>query len=152
MVRFNLWQKWLVILGCIVTVFGIFMALANAGSLFDLFNQQIDPVFWEDPVLPAEALAFRTWVYGAWGGTVAGWGVFMIFLASRPFKAKESWAWWCLVVGLGVWFVLDSGLSWRAGVIFNVVFNSVLLVGAAVPLIITSKVFLTGDEPVSKSG
>jgi hypothetical protein len=142
MIGFRGWQKWLVILGCIVTAFGAFMALANAGSLFDIFNRQIDPVFWNDQTLPDEALAFRTWVYGAWGGTVAGWGVFMIFLASRPFKEKQSWAWWCLVIGLSLWYLLDSGLSLRSGVIFNVIFNSVLLLGAALPLIFTAPVFL----------
>jgi hypothetical protein len=141
MFGFDGWQKWLVVLGCIVTAFGTFMALGNAGPLFQLFNQQIDPVFWNGQTLPAEAVDFRTWVYGAWGGTVAGWGVFMIFLASRPFKAKQSWAWWCLVVGLAWWYALDSGLSWLAGVTFNVIFNTILLVAAALPLIFTAPVF-----------
>jgi hypothetical protein len=145
MISFNWWQKWLVVLGCIVTTFGTFMALANAGPLFELFNQQIDPVFWNGQALPDQALAFRTWVYGAWGGTVAGWGIFMIFLASRPFKGKESWAWWCLVVGLGWWYILDSGLSWYAGVTFNVIFNSILLIAAAVPLISTAPSFLKSN-------
>lgn len=142
MLGFEWWQKWLAVLGWIVTAFGVFMALTNAGPLFDLFNQQIDPVFWNGQPLPDEAFAFRTWVYGAWGGTVAGWGVFMIFLANRPFRAKETWAWWCLVIGLGLWYVLDSGLSWYAGVAFNVIFNSVLLAAAALPLIFTAPFFL----------
>jgi hypothetical protein len=145
MIDFDGWQKWLVVLGCIVTAFGTLMALANAGPLFDLFNQQIDPVFWNDQTLPDQALAFRTWVYGAWGGTVAGWGILLIFLASYPFKAKQAWAWWSLVIGLGVWYVLDSGLSWVAGVTFNVILNSVLLIAAAIPLVFTAPTFFRAD-------
>jgi hypothetical protein len=43
------------------------------------------------------------WFYGVWGATIAGWGIFLIFMACIPFKQREKWACNCLVVGLGVW-------------------------------------------------
>ena len=112
---FDGWQKWLVAVGCLVILFGVFMALANQT---------------------------RTWVYGAWGATVAGWGVFILFIAVKPFKQQQPWAWWCLLLGLGVWYLLDSGLSWRSGVLFNVLFNTILLAAVGIPLIFTASSFL----------
>lgn len=139
---FDGWQKWLVAVGCLVILFGVFMALANQTALFNPFNQQIDPLFWGQAGLPSEAVAFRTWVYGAWGATVAGWGVFILFIAVKPFKQQQPWAWWCLLLGLGVWYLLDSGLSWRSGVLFNVLFNTILLAAVGIPLIFTASSFL----------
>jgi hypothetical protein len=141
-IGFGWWQKWLVVAGCVVTAFGVFMALANATPLFHLFNQQIDPVFWDQAALTPETIAFRTWVYGAWGATVAGWGIFIVFIAARPFRERRAWAWWCLLLGVGVWYLLDSGLSWRSGVLFNVAFNTILLAAVGLPLVFTAPSFL----------
>lgn len=147
MLDFEKWQKWLVVVSWLVTIFGVFLALANSSPIFQIFNHQVDPIFWYGGTLPDEAVAFRTWVYGAWGGTVAGWGIFMIYLTSRPFKDKQPWSWWCMVAGLAIWFLLDSGLSWRAGVMFNVIFNAVLLLAAGLPLAFTAPVFLKAEKP-----
>ena len=53
-----------------------------------------------------------------------------------------KWAWNCLVVGLGVWFVLDTGISWQYGVTFNVFFNIVVALATGVPLVFTLKAFV----------
>lgn len=142
MKRFSFWQKWLFIVSLVVTAFGLFTALFNQTVLFDLFNRQIDQIFWDSAPLPAGVATFQSWLYGVWGATIAGWGIFLTFIAYIPFKRREKWAWNCLVVGLGVWFVLDTGISWLYGVYFNVVFNIVVALATGTPLLFTRKAFV----------
>ena len=70
------------------------------------------------------------------GATVAGWGVFMAFIAHYPFRRRERWAWWCLVTGLLVWYLPDTALS-LVYAPFNAAFNSLLLVNFGLPLLFT---------------
>jgi hypothetical protein len=138
---FTFWQRWLLVLSVVIVAFGLGMAVLNGTPLFDLLNHQVDPVFWDNQPLPAEALAFRGWAYGVLGATMAGWGVFFVFLTQVPFRRKERWAWNCLALGLLVWYVPDTILSLASGVTFNAVFNTVLLVLVALPLFFTRKEF-----------
>jgi hypothetical protein len=141
MKAFVFWQRWLVVLGVLITAFGIVMALFNATVAFRLFNDQIDPVFWGTRHIPPEAKAFRGWVYGAWGATVAGWGVFALSVALKPFGAREMWAWTCLTAGMLLWYILDTGISLAGGVVFNAAFNTLILILAAIPLAMTRQAF-----------
>ena len=115
------------------------MALFNRTPLFDVFNQQIDQAFWDSGQVPVGVTDFQGWIYGVWGATVAGWGIFLSFVAYFPFKQREKWASSCLVVGLGVWFVLDTAISWNYGVVFNVLFNTVVLFIIGIPLVFSRK-------------
>lgn len=143
MKSFIFWQRWLLAAAVLITAFGVFMALFSAAPVFELFNRQIDPAFW--PEAPdAAARRFQQWVYGVWGSTVAGWGVFIAVLAARPFRQKERWARTCLLAGLGLWYTLDSGLSALYGVYFNVALNTLLLAAAGLPVIFTWKEFEGG--------
>lgn len=139
--RFTFWQKWLFFLSLGITAFGIFMVLFNQSTLFDLFNRQIDPSFWGSAPLPEGVTSFQNWLYGVWGATITGWGIFLSFLAYFPFRQREKWAWNCLGAGLGLWFVLDTWVSWRYGVSFNVIFNIVVALAAGLPLVFTRKAF-----------
>jgi hypothetical protein len=141
MSKFSFWQRWLFAVGLIVTAFGLVMAFLNGTAVFDLFNDQIDPVFWGAGAIPEAATRFRQWVYGAWGATVAGWGVFIVFIARYPFRARERWAWSCLAVGLLVWYLVDTGISLYFEVYFNAAFNTLLLGLVALPLAGTRKHF-----------
>lgn len=116
------------------------MALFSGTPIFDLFNRQIDPAFWNANV-GAEAREFQKWMYGVWGATIAGWGVFVTFVAHYAFANREKWAWNCLAAGVLLWFVLDTALSLNYHVIFNAGFNIALLVAAGVPLIFARKDF-----------
>jgi hypothetical protein len=146
MERFLFWQRWLFVVSLLITLFGVMMALLNGTGLFDLFNRQIDPVFWGTQDIADEAKNFQRWVYGAWGATIAGWGVMLGFIAYSPFRKKEAWSWKCLVAGLTVWYLLDSGLSMYFKVYFNAVFNTGLLILAAFPLVFTRKSFSDGRK------
>lgn len=138
---FRFWQRWLFVVGVVVALFGGVMALLNSTVIFEVFNDQIDPVFWGAESIPGAAQGFRGWVYGAWGATVAGWGIFIIYIAHYPFRKRELWAWNCLVVGLVIWYVLDTGISLYYKVYFNAVFNTLLLIVMILPLGATRSLF-----------
>ena len=139
--RFGFWHRYLLILSIIIVTFGIFMALFNQSPIFDLFNNQIDPVFFSDSPIPGSYAQFQGWVYGVLGSTMAGWGVMIFFIVQNPFRQREKWAWNAIAVSLGFWYLLDTGISLYFGVTFNAVFNTVLVLLLAPPLGSTRKVF-----------
>lgn len=141
MLKFIFWQKWLFVVCIFITFFGLLMFVFSGSALFDLFNRQIDPAFWGEGPAIAGIKPFQHWIYGVWGATIAGWGIALTFITHFPFRNKEKWAWSCWVLGLSVWFVLDTGLSLYSKVYFNVAFNTILLIMAGLPLVITRKAF-----------
>jgi hypothetical protein len=140
--RFLLCQRWLLILGAIIVVFGVALALLYSTPLFDIFRTQIDPAFWGVGELTGGTALFQQWIYGVLGATMAGWGVCIAFIAAVPFKRKEKWAWNCLATAVSLWFVVDTFLSGRFGVMFNVAFNVLIFLAALVPLAFSRKYFL----------
>jgi hypothetical protein len=138
---FTFWQRWLFVLSLIIIAFGLGMAALNNTPLFDLLNRQVDPIFWGTQPLPQAALAFRGWTYGVLGAAMAGWGVFIAFVAHSPFRRQESWAWNCTALGILVWYLPDTSISLASGVIFNAAFNTGLLALVALPLFFTRKAF-----------
>ncbi len=141
MINFSFWQRWLIVVGIVISVFGVVMTISSGTPLFDLFNRQIDPAFWSTNAADGAARQFQHWIYGVWGATIAGWGIFLTFVACFAFGRQEKWAWDCMVVGLLVWFVLDTSLSLDYKVYFNAAFNTVLVVFAGLPLVFTRKHF-----------
>jgi len=141
MTSFSFWQRWLFVVGVIVSVFGVMMALLSGTPLFDLFNRQIDPAFWSTNTVGDATKQFQQWIYGVWGATIAGWGIILTYIARYPFSKKERWAWNCLVFGLLVWFVLDTSLSVFYKVYFNAAFNTALLILVMLPVVFTRKEF-----------
>ncbi|MBI2526652.1 MAG: hypothetical protein HYV93_11770 [Candidatus Rokubacteria bacterium] len=142
MSHFLFWQRWLVVLSVLTSVFGLLLAFLSRTALFDvLFNRRVDPVFWGDGEPAAAALLFQGWIYGVVGATVAGWGVMMAFVAWHPFRQKQRWAWNCLAAGMLVWFVVDTSITLHFGVVFNAAFNTILFAAALVPLLMTRKEF-----------
>lgn len=135
------WQRWLFVLGLAITAFGVLLALFSGTPLFDLFNRQINPVFWNTLEGVTAARDFQGWAYGVLGATMAGWGVFITFIAHIPFKRKEKWAWDCLLAGVLLWFIIDTAMSLHFKVYFNAVFNTALLVVVMVPLVFSRKDF-----------
>ena len=141
--KFMFCQKWLTGLGMYLTVFGIVLAVFPQSALMDsVFNNQIDPQFWQNGILPQNAQRFQAWIYGVLGATVAGWGVLLALIALYPFKARQRWAWNGLAAAFGIWFVVDTAISAINGVGFNVVFNTLLLLAAAIPLVLTRRNFI----------
>jgi hypothetical protein len=76
-------RYWLTSVGLGLTAFGVVMATASTTPIFrSVFGPLIDQAFWTGPV-PDEAISSQAWVYGAWGGTVAGFGLLIAVVAKR---------------------------------------------------------------------
>ena len=136
-----LWDRWLLVVGWVVVLFGLLLAVFNRSAPMDLlFHDQIDPAFWPDAPPPA-ALSFRTWAYAVLGATMAGWGLLVVALANNPFARRERWARNALAASLGLWFVVDTSLSLAAGVAFNAAFNTLFLLMVAAPVVATWRDF-----------
>jgi hypothetical protein len=139
--QFAFWQRWLMGVGVIIVAFGLFMAFFNQTPVFNLFNRQVNPVFWGTGMAPVEAGRFQNWAYGVLGATMAGWGVFFLFLAGQAFRRRERWAWNAILAGVLLWFVVDEYISVASGVYFNAAFNLVIVVLIGLPLIFTRRLF-----------
>nr|CAP47891.1 putative integron gene cassette protein [uncultured bacterium] len=142
MSRFDFWNRWLLVVGWVLVAFGLIFAVLSQTWLYELaFNRHIDPVFWPEKPIPPSAEQFQAWIYGVLGATVAGWGVFVVFLARHPLRRRERWAWNCLFIGITAWFAVDTAISAFYGVFFNVLFNCGLAVSVYLPLVATRKEF-----------
>lgn len=140
---FRFWRRWLIILGWGLAAFGLALALFNQSAPFNLlFNDRINPVFWPAGALPPEARAFQQWAYGVQGAVLCGWAIFIAFLSMYAFPLHQRWVWWCFVIGLSVWFVIDTAISLCFGVGFNALVNLLLFVALAVPLLLTRRAFI----------
>ena len=138
----RLWDTWMVAVGWILVVFGILLAFANQTRLFDVvFNNQVNTVFWSSPVAPESVVPFQRFIYGVLGMTVAGWGVFFIYVARYPFRRRERWAWTCIFAGITLWFIPDTAISAYFGVYVNVALNVTIAILVYVPLIATRRLF-----------
>ncbi len=136
---YRFWRYWLLVVSVFIIAFGTVMALLNSTIVFAFFNAQINPVFWGPNPVPPPAQAFQAWVYGAWGATVMGWGITMFFIAWFPFERKERWAWYCVIISVSFWFLLDTGISLWFGVVINAILNTTILILVLIPLIFTWK-------------
>lgn len=137
--RFDFWHRWLWWDSLGLIVFGVGMAVLNRTYVFAPINGPIDSGFWTAGALPEGVSAFQGWIYGAWGATVAGWGLTAALLVRHAFARHVSWAWWALASGVGLWFVLDTFFSAWYGVVPNVVLNTILVVLFMLPLAATRR-------------
>lgn len=138
---FLFWQRWLFIVGVVISIFGMFMSFFSGTALFYLFDSNINSIFWGTADVADGVKGFQRWIYGAWGATVAGWGIFVTFIAHYPFQRKEKWSWNCLLSGVLVWFIIDTGFSAYFNVYINVILNTVFLIAVILPLVSTRKHF-----------
>ena len=132
--NFKFWQKWLLVSGIILSIFGISMVL-NINS--EKFNPLIDPVFWGNETPNIQVRNFQQWVYGVLGATMAGWGIFIAFIAAVPFKKKEKWSRDCIIIGILSWYILDTFISLKANVKFNAIGNTILAIIILMPIFFT---------------
>jgi hypothetical protein len=141
MTGFSFWQRWLLVVSLLISLFGILMTFLSGSIVFDLFNHLINPVFWKSSPIEDNAQRFQQFVYGVLGAVMAGWGVFMSFIAHYPFRNKEKWAWNCIVAGTIVWFVLDNSISLYQNVYLNAIGNTGLFILVMLPIVFTKKSF-----------
>jgi len=108
-------------------------------------NDRINPVFWGDGPVPHASALFMQWIYGVLGATVAGWGVFMVFITRYAFCRQERWARDAMVVGLLLWYVVDMSITLYFKVAFNAALNTTLFIMGMLPILMTWNSFTKRD-------
>jgi len=141
---FTFWQRWLLVVSWIIVLFGLALALLNATPIFDLMNDRVNPVFWGDDAIPQATTLFMRWIYGVLGATVAGWGMFMVFITRFPFARRERWARDAIVFGLLLWYVVDTSITLYYKVAFNAALNTTLFIMGMLPIVMTWNSFTDG--------
>ena len=141
MMRFTFWRIWLSVASVCMIVLGLLMVFFNQHPLFVSINEPIHIVFWPNLDMTDAVGNFQRWVYGTWGAAIAAMGIFATFLTQKGFSRKEKWARDCLGASILVWYLLDTMVSLSCGVVANAVFNTVCLIGFALPLIFTRRDF-----------
>ncbi len=135
MIGFRFWQKWLVVLGLMITLtMGIFFTFSH---LLNIEYSYINLAFWGSQTAPLIVADFQDWIYGVYGAIATTFGLFIIFIASIPFKRKEPWSWYCLVSCISVWFVLDTSISLGFKFYTNAIFNLIFFILLMLPLAFT---------------
>ncbi len=142
--KFRFWQRWLLVVSCVITVLGIIMAFSKLTLFFELSDKQYNPIFWGAESITTEIEKFQIWNFGVLGAVVSGWGVFFIFIARYPFRQREKWSWNAIVAGSILWFVIDTSYSIYYLVYPNIALNIILFVVIILPLIFTRKEFIKG--------
>jgi hypothetical protein len=140
--RFDFWIRWLIVASAGVVVFGLMLAFFPNMPLLGPINDQLETVFALDPPSPGFH-PFQHWIYGAWGATIAGWGLLVSFTVWLPLRKKERWAWYALTSSLLLWFLVDSGLSLLFRITDNVILNTLFLLLLGTPLLALRAILLS---------
>ncbi len=139
---FSFWQRWLLIASVGITGLGLIMTFFSQTPFFDaVMNNPVNAAFWNTEIVSEQIRAFQQWIYAVLGMTVAGWGVFIGFIAHIPYKKKERWAWVCIITGMTLWFVVDTSFSAYFRVYLNVALNIGLYLLVMLPVFFTRKHF-----------
>ncbi|MEO8669784.1 MAG: hypothetical protein ABI411_00640 [Tahibacter sp.] len=133
------WQRWLFGVTLLTIGFGLFLMLAPRPTregfswLFYASPQHID-------TLGAEAVNYITFLHGALGAAILGWGIVLMLVTLGPFRRGTREGWLAIAASLIGWFVPDVMVSLWFGFWQNVVLDGVFAVLYAAPLIGTWRI------------
>jgi len=130
--RRSAWISWLTIVLVIVLLYSFMLVVAGsvAGSAFEFLGfgppESIDTPQLHDYLrLP----------YMVLGAVMAGWSLLMLLIVRGPLREGADWAPGFLLLAVGLWFVLDTGMSLVLGFPTHALFNVPFALALAVPLI-----------------
>ena len=127
----NRWIIWLQIVLAALVVYSLLLVLAGsvAGSLFSWFGFGPDDAIDSDAVREYLKLPFMVL-----GAVMAGWAFLMIQIVRGPLRDGVPWAWTFMVRSLGLWFVLDTGMSFVLGYPSHALFNVPFAIALGLPI------------------
>ena len=140
--KFKFWQKWLTYANVITIAVGLLVAFAGNSFFFEIHNNYTKDVFMNGNEFEANILELKNWMFGIIGGTIVGFHILMVMISENSFKKKELWAYKAMWIGLMSWFIIDSGISFYYGAVYNIILiNLAALILIGIPLVMTSKEF-----------
>ncbi|MFM7252266.1 MAG: hypothetical protein ACKO27_04275 [Ilumatobacteraceae bacterium] len=128
----NAWIRWLEVALIIVLAYSLLLVFAGtvAGSLFTLLG--FGP---PDAIDTVEVRDYLKLPYMVFGAVLAGWAVTMLQLVRGPLRDGATWVVPLMGRSLGVWFVLDTGMSLALGYPAHALFNLSFGIALAIPLV-----------------
>ena len=128
------WDRILLVFVGIVTIYSVGLVVAGlflGDHLFDRLGFGPD----DGPIADDDARRYLRLLYGIPGSMLVGWMLTIAALLVGPLRRREPWAWSAITIGVGAWFVLDTGLSLTLGFVGHAAFNVVFAVALAIPLV-----------------
>ncbi len=140
--HFLFWQKWLFYTSLLFAFSGIVFAFFGKNIVFLPYDKMLANIFWNSSQFPPQADAFRAFIYGPLGGTIACCYILLAFIARYPFKEKQLWARNAIIMAFSVWVIIDSVVCLRFGVYPQIyIINAFSISVKALPIIFTWKDF-----------
>ena len=128
----NVWIRWLEVVLILVLAYSLLLVFAGtvAGSLFSLLG--FGP---PDAIDTADVCDYLKLPYMVLGAVLAGWTLTMLQLVRGPLRDGGKWVVPLMGRSLGLWFVLDTGMSLALGHPAHALFNLPFGIALAIPLV-----------------
>lgn len=97
-----------------------------------------------------EALALGKFMIGILGPTVASWGLLFLFVVNVSFATRSRAGWYCMMLAITGWCLLDMALSFNAGVWLNLLIDLFVLWLLLTPLLKTRGWFFGAPDPLPR--
>jgi hypothetical protein len=138
--NFEFWRVFLLLSSSFQVIFGLTIAFCTP-RILPWYPEALHQTLWNTPTVHPEAERLYAWLFGVLGATMAGSALLQVFVVQYPFKNREPWAWWGLLLALLIWAIPDTALSLYFGIIPNALFNLIPLAGGLIPLLLTYDAF-----------
>jgi hypothetical protein len=131
----NFWKKYLMIIGLSLIAMGAYVAFLNNTSVFALFGNLINPVFWADGMTTEGTRNFKGFIYSFSGVYVLLWGINFLFISKYALVRGNKWAWNCLALSTIIWFTIMEPFSIYYKVYYNAIGDVIFFILIAIPMI-----------------
>lgn len=138
---FQLGIRWLQLSLAASVVVGVLLVAASGTALFATYHQSAADAFYGGVPLTGASLDHQRWLLSVSGSGTVGWAITLLFVVTVPLQRRERWAWWCVVVSVVVWVVVDAAASVVWGVFGEVIFVACAGFGLLVPALLVRRGF-----------
>ena len=125
------WIAWLQVVLLLLALYALVLVFGGsvAERLFSAFG--FGP---PDSVTSVELSTYLRLPFAVLGSVMVGWAALMIILVRGPLKSGAQWVIPALAVPIGLWFVLDTGMSIVLGYPSHALFNVPFALALGLPL------------------
>jgi hypothetical protein len=142
MKRFHFWRQWLFYSSILFAFAGILFAIYGDNPLFVFYNKALANIFWNTENIPSGTQPFRAFIWAPLGGTIACCYILLACIARYPFRRKEKWSWYAIVIAFSIWILIDTAACIYYRVYFQAyMINAFSFLVKALPLIFTYRDF-----------
>lgn len=125
------WIAWLQVVLVLLAVYALVLVFGGpvAERLFSAFG--FGP---PDSITSGELSTYLRLPFAVLGSVLVGWAAMMLILVRGPLTSGAQWVIPALAVPIGLWFLLDTGMSLVLGYPTHALFNVPFALALGVPL------------------